>query len=338
MMLESLDSKASVRAIGAASGRARRKRYLSKLRHILITRFSEEELRTLCWDLPAPADVDYDDLSGEGKAGKARELIGHLERRDLIPALVEIGKRLRPTVNWGETSPAGPGTRPDFQRTPLERPPHKPPPNQYGVAAGTEPAAEASAFTRDTLADRRAHIIKKMSKTVDELDAYIEQYGRAISAHRFSAILRERTKRLRDLQPSDERWEAYWEATEPIYDELEGLAWGMSEWREAHRPKKEPSEITVEFKAKFGLREQRVLELVDQYTEAHDRAKTSRSELRRLRGEQDDRLLRELRDSVKDMHTNADKMCRELYQAITELIKRELNTQLAELGQPPERS
>ncbi len=330
MTLEPLDSKASVRAISAASERARRKKYLSRLRHILIARFSEGELRTLCLDLPL--DVDYDDLPGQGKVGKARELIGYLERRDRIPALVKLGKKRRPTVNWEEA--AGPATRPNFRRTPLERSAHAPPPSQYGIGF----AEEATAFTRDTLSDRRAHIIRKMSKTVDELDAYIEQYGRAISAHRFSAILRERTKRLRDLQPSDERWEAYWEATEPIYDELEGLAWGMSEWREAHRPRKEPSEITAEFKAKFGLREQRVLELVDQYTEAHDRAKTSRSELRRLRGGQDNQLMRELRDSVKDMHTNADKMCRELYQAITELIKRELNMQLAELGQPPERS
>jgi len=330
MTLESLDGKANVRAIGAASERARRKRYLSKLRHILIERFSEEELRTLCSDLPV--EVDYESLAGQGKAGKARELIGHLERRGLIPLLAEVGKKLRPTVNWEEMPTAGLGTRSDFQRIPLERPSHEPPPSQYGGATAAGPAEEASTFTRDTLADRRAHVVKKMGKTVDELDAYIEQYGRAISAHRFSAILRERTKRLRDLQPSDERWEAFWEAAEPIYDELEGLAYGMSQWREARRPRKEPSEITAEFKAKFGFREQRVLELVDQYREAHDKAKTSRSELRRLQGERDDRLLRELQDSVKNMHTNADKMCRELYQAINELIKKELNTQLAELG------
>jgi hypothetical protein len=50
---------------------------LSRLRQILATRFSESELRTLCFDL----GIDYDDLPGQEKASKARELIAYLERR-----------------------------------------------------------------------------------------------------------------------------------------------------------------------------------------------------------------------------------------------------------------
>jgi DNA-binding NtrC family response regulator len=69
-----------------------------RLRRILDTRFAEGELRTLCYDL----DLDYDDLPGDGKADKARELVRHLERHDRLSELVEIGKELRPDVPWGE--------------------------------------------------------------------------------------------------------------------------------------------------------------------------------------------------------------------------------------------
>jgi len=72
--------------------------YLARLRQILATRFSEEDLQTLCFDL----GVDYDDLPAQGKAGKARELIAYLEHRVRIPELVETGKRLRPDIPWDD--------------------------------------------------------------------------------------------------------------------------------------------------------------------------------------------------------------------------------------------
>lgn len=70
--------------------------YLTKLRQLLTAHFDEEELRTLCFDL----GVDLDDLKGEGKAGKARELVAYLERRGRISELAAIGKRMRPHVDW----------------------------------------------------------------------------------------------------------------------------------------------------------------------------------------------------------------------------------------------
>ncbi len=69
---------------------------LRKLRQVLNTYLNREELRTLCFDLGA----DYDNLPGEGKAGKARELIAHLEHRGRIPDLIRIGKQLYPDVPW----------------------------------------------------------------------------------------------------------------------------------------------------------------------------------------------------------------------------------------------
>jgi hypothetical protein len=69
---------------------------LAGLRQVLTKRFDEGGLRTFCFDL----GVDYDDLLGEGKADKARELVSYLERRDRIPELVEIGKKTRPDILW----------------------------------------------------------------------------------------------------------------------------------------------------------------------------------------------------------------------------------------------
>ncbi len=70
--------------------------YLVKLRRILVTRFSEGELRTLCFDIR----IDYDILPGEGKENKARELLDFLDRRHRVHVLVEAGKRLRPDIIW----------------------------------------------------------------------------------------------------------------------------------------------------------------------------------------------------------------------------------------------
>jgi internalin A len=71
---------------------------LSTLRKFLIERLNDEELKELCFEL----HVDYESLGGEGKKGKARELISALDRRHRIPDLVEIGKRLRADIPWDD--------------------------------------------------------------------------------------------------------------------------------------------------------------------------------------------------------------------------------------------
>jgi len=67
-----------------------------RLRRLIADHFDIEELRTLCFDL----GVDYDDLRGEGKTGKVRELVAHFERRGLVHELIEACKRERPNVRW----------------------------------------------------------------------------------------------------------------------------------------------------------------------------------------------------------------------------------------------
>jgi hypothetical protein len=72
-----------------------------RLWELLVTYLNKEELKTLCFHLE---EVNYDDLPGEGKKGKARELVMHLENRGRLRELVEIGKRLRPDVDWPDVS------------------------------------------------------------------------------------------------------------------------------------------------------------------------------------------------------------------------------------------
>ena len=80
---------------------------LTQLREILDTRFNREELRTLCFDL----GLDYDDLPGEGKAAKARELVVHMQQLGRIPDLIRAAARMRSDVAWErlEGSPDLPG-------------------------------------------------------------------------------------------------------------------------------------------------------------------------------------------------------------------------------------
>ena len=73
----------------------------TQLRENLVRYFDDEELRTLCYDL----GVDYDDLRGEGKAAKARELVTFLDHRNRIAELVKKCSELRPNVVWSLTEP-----------------------------------------------------------------------------------------------------------------------------------------------------------------------------------------------------------------------------------------
>lgn len=54
------------------------------LRELIANSYNLEEIRTLCSDLA----VDYDDLGGEGKTAKARELIAYLKRRNRLDDLI----------------------------------------------------------------------------------------------------------------------------------------------------------------------------------------------------------------------------------------------------------
>jgi hypothetical protein len=83
------------------------KAYENDLLRLLIEHFDEGELHTLCREL----DVNYDNLAGEVKTVKARQLILSLERDDRVLDLVKKVKQLRPHVSWPTEPPSIPSAR-----------------------------------------------------------------------------------------------------------------------------------------------------------------------------------------------------------------------------------
>jgi hypothetical protein len=74
-----------------------------KLRKILATHFSLEELKTLVFELsgalPEPYRLDFDDLPGQGRRGKTLELVMWCERRMVLAELANTIHSLRPEID-----------------------------------------------------------------------------------------------------------------------------------------------------------------------------------------------------------------------------------------------
>ncbi len=66
------------------------------LARVLGDRFDSGELRTFCFHL----DIDYDDLPGEGRSSKARELASYLRRYRRVEEAIRLGQELRPDIDW----------------------------------------------------------------------------------------------------------------------------------------------------------------------------------------------------------------------------------------------
>lgn len=66
------------------------------LHEVIVDYFSEQELRTLCFNL----NVDYDDLPFSGRSNKARELVGLFTRNNALHKLREAIEQERPFVSW----------------------------------------------------------------------------------------------------------------------------------------------------------------------------------------------------------------------------------------------
>lgn len=56
--------------------------------------FNLNELRSLCFDL----DLDYENISGETKESKVRELVMYCERRGKLPLLIDGIRKARPNL------------------------------------------------------------------------------------------------------------------------------------------------------------------------------------------------------------------------------------------------
>ncbi len=69
--------------------------------NILDDHYNLEELRELCHKLK----VKYDNLGGEGKRAKARELVDYMRRHGRTEELVDTVKAERPNFPWSELLP-----------------------------------------------------------------------------------------------------------------------------------------------------------------------------------------------------------------------------------------
>jgi uncharacterized protein YuzE len=67
-----------------------------KLWHLLNQTFSAGDLKGLCFELA----IDYDDVEGNTRSEKARELITYCSRRGRVEDLLAKAQELRPHLNW----------------------------------------------------------------------------------------------------------------------------------------------------------------------------------------------------------------------------------------------
>lgn len=113
----SVDVQAADEAVVRRALERKYRAELRQLRHNLATRFREGELKTLSFDL----GIEYDDLPGEGRADKTRELVACLERRDRITDLIGVGRQRRPDIPWSDTLEATREALATYQGSGLER-------------------------------------------------------------------------------------------------------------------------------------------------------------------------------------------------------------------------
>lgn len=73
----------------------------ARLRELISMTFSDEEVRTLCFDL----EFDYDALPGHGKDTRIRELILYCQRRNQTADLLRLLQERRPQADWPAIAP-----------------------------------------------------------------------------------------------------------------------------------------------------------------------------------------------------------------------------------------
>jgi hypothetical protein len=80
------------------------------LRKVIEGHFNTDEIKTLCFDL----DIDYENLDGDSKPSKIRELISLCERQNRRDELIETVLRLRPAIRDNYSS-SSTGSTPSFR-------------------------------------------------------------------------------------------------------------------------------------------------------------------------------------------------------------------------------
>ncbi|NJO14335.1 MAG: hypothetical protein HC877_00880 [Thioploca sp.] len=80
----------------------------NQLIDLLTDHFNIKELKDLCNRL----GIDSDRIDGSSKETLISDLLSHLERRLQISTLIDIGKKLRPELNWPNLATAEPKSSP----------------------------------------------------------------------------------------------------------------------------------------------------------------------------------------------------------------------------------
>jgi hypothetical protein len=70
---------------------------LPQLRDFITRNFNDSELRDLCFDL----GIEYENLGGDNKSAKARELVAYCQRHGRLTELETTCRRLRPNAAPG---------------------------------------------------------------------------------------------------------------------------------------------------------------------------------------------------------------------------------------------
>ena len=70
--------------------------FRTDLRNKITASFNDDEIRSLCFDL----GIEYENLVGETREAKARELVTYCERTGQVSQLANRCRELRPSVDW----------------------------------------------------------------------------------------------------------------------------------------------------------------------------------------------------------------------------------------------
>ena len=109
--------------------------YLNDLHQLLLRTFNAEELTTLCFRL----GLAYDDLEGQGRSGKARELVLLLDRTGRLAELHEAITAMRPTAGNPPPSGGPPPAAPARDAPPVSVAPPAAPQGEAGETPAAHP-------------------------------------------------------------------------------------------------------------------------------------------------------------------------------------------------------
>lgn len=209
--------------------------------------------------------------------------------------------------------------------------------SKYERGKQAESPEKAGSWTKGTLPERHTGIVKKMRRTIQELDAYVARFGQAISACGYSDLLCKYVEMLNSLQPTDPSWNAYLKAVRDTYYDLEDVAYQMGQWKKMLRPEKRMmSDKTRELCDKFNAREERVVFLTGQHKKGYDSAQEWINELGKLDADNKRDVLGNLQEKGESMRSSAKRIRSQLHDGIKDLVTDELVRRLTELEQSGE--